>query len=252
MKLSHDDMRMLIAPYALGALTPEETEQVRAHVSSCDECTAEADGYMRVVSALASSVDPEPVPAGFVEGVMAKVAAQRAEGSRHERQAETVDASPPATVTQLPRSRPGYALMAAAAVALIVAVLAGALISTTNDLSNTKTDLARARDQVAQLVDSEGGMRLGSPGGDAVGAMLPTDDGGVFVVHGLENAPSNHTYQVWLIEDDQPISAGTFDPDSGVGTLQTDHSLANVEAVAVTVEPKGGSKSPTGLQILRS
>ena len=93
-------------------------------------------------------------------------------------------------------------------------------------------------------------MRLGGPSDDAIGAMLPTDEGGVFVVHGLDDPPSDHTYQVWLIDDDQPISAGTFDPASGVGGLQTDHSLDGVDGVAVTVEPEGGSPAPTGVQVL--
>lgn len=257
MRPKHENTKDLVAAYVLGALTPEETEQMRAHMVSCDECMAEADGYTEIVSALALSVDPEPLPPGFVEGVMATVATRTAESrldspGETDAPAEPVDSGREATVTQLPRSRPAYGLMAVAAVALIVAVLAGALISTTSDLNDTKSDLALERDRIAQLADSEGGMRLGSPGGEAVGAMLPTDDGGVFVVHGLRDAPEGRTYQVWLIEDDEPISAGTFDPDSGLGTLETDHSLANVEAVAVTVEPQGGSKNPTGLQILRS
>ncbi len=112
--------------------------------------------------------------------------------------------------------------------------------------------LERERDRLAALVDEQGGMRLGGPSGGTVAAMLPTDDGGIFLVHGLEDAPDDHTYQVWLIEDNRPTSAGTFDPSEGVGTLEVDESLEGVESVAVTVEPEGGSSSPTGVQVLES
>lgn len=157
-----------------------------------------------------------------------------------------------ASVTQLRGPRPAYNIVAAAVALVIVAVLAIALITTTNELDDTEAELAIERQRVEQLAQTQGAMRLGGPSGDVVGAMLPTDDGGVFVVHGLDDAPSDHTYQVWLIDDGQPTSAGTFDPASGVGGLQTDHSLDGVDDGAVTVEPEGGSRTPTGVQVLRT
>lgn len=200
---------------------------------------AEADSYSRVVSSLALSVPPEAIPDALIDKVMREV---------HEEGAErpavvstpTATASPPAPVTRLRRPRPVYNLVAAAAALLIVAVLAGGLITTTNELDDTQ----------AQLAQTQGAMRLEGPSGETLGAMLPTDDGGVFVVHGLDDAPSDHTYQVWLIDDGQPTSAGTFDPASGVGGLQTDQSLDDVDGVAVTVEPEGGSSAPTGIKVL--
>ncbi|MGH2751948.1 MAG: anti-sigma factor domain-containing protein [Actinomycetota bacterium] len=252
MNMTHDEMKSLIAPYVLGAVSPEETEQVRAHIVSCDECMAEADNYASVVSSLALSVEPEPVPAGLVDGVMSKVHREAAHDAPRPLRAAVAETSDD-KVSRLPRRRPTYGLVAAAAAVLvIVAVLAGALITTTNELNDARDDLALERDRITRLVESEGAMRLGSPGGDTIGAMIPTEEGGVFVVHGLEDAPEDHTYQVWLIDDDRPISAGTFDPSAGTGALQTDHSLDGIEGVAVTVEPTGGSRAPTGLQVLRT
>ena len=73
MDMSHDELKSLIAPYVLGAVSPEETEYVRAHIVACDECMAEADSYSTVASSLALSVDEEPLPDGFIDGVMARV-----------------------------------------------------------------------------------------------------------------------------------------------------------------------------------
>ncbi|CAN5744997.1 hypothetical protein BH20ACT23_BH20ACT23_09740 [soil metagenome] len=248
MNRTHDELKSLIAPYVLGAISPEEMEEVRSHIISCDECMAEADSYATVVSSLALSVRPEAVPDTLIDNVMRQVHADGAE--RPAAVPSAPEVSEPAPVTQLRRPRPVYNIVAAAAALLIVAVLAGALITTTNELDDTQAELALERERVEQLAQTQGAMRLGGPAGETVGAMLPTDDGGVFVVHGLDDAPNDHTYQVWLIDDGQPISAGTFDPASGVGGLETDHSLDGVEGVAVTVEPEGGSRAPTGLQVL--
>jgi len=248
MNKTHDELKSLIAPYVLGAVSPEEMEEVRAHIISCEECMAEADGYSGAVSSLALSVTPEAIPDTLINNVMREAGA----GAQPQVKAAppVADASEGASVTELRRPRPIYGIVAAAAALLIVAVLAGSLIMTTNELDDTRDQLALERERVEQLAQTEGAMRLGGPSGEAVGAMLPTDEGGVFVVHGLGDPPTEHTYQVWLLEDGQPTSAGTFDPSSGVGAIQTDHSLDGVDGVAVTVEPEGGSPAPTGDQVL--
>ncbi|MGH2701239.1 MAG: anti-sigma factor [Actinomycetota bacterium] len=256
--MSHDELKSLIAPYVLGAVSPEETEYVRAHIVACDECMAEADSYSTVVSSLALSVDDEPLPDGFIDGVMARAredfkdSAALTSAASAEPVVATTGTTSEDTVTPLVRPRRRVGVFAAAAAVLLVAVLAGSLIVTMNELSDTRSDLDQERDRLAAFVDVQGGMHLGDPSGRTVGAMLPTDDGGIFLVHGLEDAPDDHTYQVWLIEDNQPISAGTFDPSEGVGTLVTDEPLEGVESVAVTVEPDGGSSSPTGVPVLES
>ena len=50
--------------------------------------------------------------------------------------------------------------------------------------------------------------------GDGVAAMVPTREGSVFVAEGLADPPDGHTYQLWLLEGTQPVSAGTFDVGS--------------------------------------
>jgi anti-sigma-K factor RskA len=248
MNKTHDELKSLIAPYVLGAVSPEEMEEVRAHIISCEECMAEADGYSGAVSSLALSVTPEAIPDSLFNNVVREA---RAGAQPPVKAAPPVaDDSDGSSVTELRRSRPIYGIVAAAAAVLIVAVLAGALISTINELEDTRNQLAAQRERVEQLADTDGAMRLVGPSDEVIGAMLPTDEGGVFVAHGLDAAPSNHTYQVWLLDGGQPTSAGTFDPESGLGSLQTDRSLDDVDGVAVTVEPEGGSPAPTGDPIL--
>ncbi|MGH2827485.1 MAG: anti-sigma factor domain-containing protein [Actinomycetota bacterium] len=254
--MSHDELKSLIAPYVLGSVSPEETEFVRAHIVACDECMAEADSYAAVVSSLALSVDEEPLPDGFIDRVMARAQEESQDSAvlTAVASAEPVVAATGSehTVTPLERPRRRVGLLATAAALLLVAALAGSLIVTTNELSDTRSDLEQEREQLIALAEEQGGMRLDDPTGESIGAMLPTQEGGIFLVRGLEDAPNERTYQVWLIEGDQPVSAGTFDPSGGVGTLEIDRSLEGVDAVAVTVEPEGGSSAPTSDPILTS
>ena len=64
----------------------------------------------------------------------------------------------------------------------------------------------------------------------------------------LPAPPSDKQYQLWAIVDDQPVSAGlvNLEPGSDTSPLQAMRSdIANAAAFAITLEPRGGSKSPT-------
>jgi anti-sigma-K factor RskA len=63
----------------------------------------------------------------------------------------------------------------------------------------------------------------------------------------LPQLQSNRTFQLWLIPAaGNPISAGIFrsDPDSSAVYVYPGQTT-NAAAVAVTVEPEGGSPQPT-------
>jgi anti-sigma-K factor RskA len=73
----------------------------------------------------------------------------------------------------------------------------------------------------------------------------------VFVANNLDQLQANTTYELWLIPAGagaKPIPAGTFKPDTfGRASLVTSGLPVGVEAGAfgVTIEPEGGSKTPT-------
>ena len=63
----------------------------------------------------------------------------------------------------------------------------------------------------------------------------------------LPAPPNDQQYQLWAIVDDQPVSAGVFDLTAdGPSPLQAMSSnIENAAAFAITLEPRGGSESPT-------
>ena len=238
MVVTHDELKSLIAPYVLGAVTRDEEREVRSHILGCEECMREAESFSGAANALSLAVDEAPVPAGFADAVVARVHRER-----------------PAT-----RGAPvvfkwwlSWKLVAGVASVsmLAVIVLASALLA-------TRAQVRRYESAVPPLVHGEG-MRLAGAGG-AVARMVPTADGATLFATGLDEAPERHTYQLWLMECDDPgvfetcdpTSAGTFDVSGGIAVLQTGESLEGYDRAAVTVEPDGGSEGPTTLPVIDS
>ncbi|MFS4092142.1 anti-sigma factor family protein [Streptomyces sp. AF1A] len=68
MNADHDTLRLALGAYVLGVLSPEETEQVRAHLEECDACRAEHAELAGLPALLATvsaaEVEGRSVPAG--------------------------------------------------------------------------------------------------------------------------------------------------------------------------------------------
>lgn len=227
----HDELRSLIAPFALGAVEPEEAEAVRAHLERCESCRRDYEEMSATVASLDLAVAEEELPPGFVQAVLAEARKGSSEAVR------------------ALRPRRGTALLAAAALVALLGVLGGWALSLRAELQRTQAALEAQRAAMTRLAQGLGGMRL-EGAGQARALMLPTDSGGVFVASGLGEPPPEHVYQLWLLEDGQPISAGVFEVHAGSGTVVVRRPLAGVEGVAVTVEPEGGSEEPTGRTVL--
>jgi anti-sigma-K factor RskA len=102
-----------------------------------------------------------------------------------------------------------------------------------------------APDAVIRVLDGE-------LGGSLVVTSSPAEAAVVVEGTGLPTLDDASTYQLWVIGDDGPVSAGTFRPD-GTGTVlqRLDDVVPGDATLGVTREPAGGSPSPT-LPILAS
>lgn len=72
------------------------------------------------------------------------------------------------------------------------------------------------------------------------------------VLRDLPDIPSDREFQVWRISGDVPFGVGTFAPITTSGTRQVTLFADFVEAnaIAISIEPIGGSATPTGDIIL--
>ena len=230
----HEEIKGLIAPYVLGAVSPEEESQVEAHLRTCDECRAEAEGFGSVTASLASTVDPVDLPDGFVERTMARLEDERG-------------ASAPTPLPQR-RSRLAWVLSAAA---LLVVGLVVALVTLGGGSGPDP-------DEVAALLD-ETGLELGGDGVEA--KVVETDDRTVFVARGLDPAPEGKVYELWKMTEScapnrsGPCTvrpAGTFEVEEGLVMTDLEGGLpGSYDHVAVTIEEEEVDE-PTSPPILAS
>lgn len=94
------------------------------------------------------------------------------------------------------------------------------------------------------------GMEV-NPGGFGKVIWDPVSQRALLQVSNLPAVPSDKDYQLWIIKNNQPISAGVFavnDPTRDnffkIEELADDEQPA--DAFAITMEPKGGMPQPTG------
>ncbi|HEX2295971.1 MAG TPA: zf-HC2 domain-containing protein, partial [Actinomycetota bacterium] len=68
---THDELKDLIAAYALGAVPEDELPRIRSHILSCEECMVEADALVDAASSLALTVEPASLSTDFATRVLA-------------------------------------------------------------------------------------------------------------------------------------------------------------------------------------
>lgn len=225
----HDEIRSLIAAYALDAVPEDEIPAIRAHILSCETCFAEAESYAESVAALAGAVDPAPVSAGFEDATVRAAAPETAAKGRTRRRLNLRSVA-----------LAGGALAVGAGVAVAAFWIRGSL------------DHQRAYEQaVAALVQDRDPLELQGPGG-AKAVLASTAGGSVLVALDLGEAPDGRDYQLWLMRDGVPTPAATFDVSASIAVVQSGRPLDDFDGAAVTVEPDGGSSAPTTDPVLSS
>lgn len=280
---SHDGFDEAVAAYALGALDEAERGVFETHLATCADCQRELAGLDRVTTGLGLAAGAVVPPASLKARTLARATSQP------QREHATTDptsvlrratdhrmgglpSSPPAPG----RSWTWLAVAAGIVVSLGLLAYVAALQSQIRSLQRTAADAAtRAEELRAELVD----VRLHSvrltnmldvvnapdlvridlqgqsttPG--AVGrAFMSGTRGLLFSVENLPALPADRTYQVWAIPPGAaPVGVGLFDVDAtGASSipLTIPASLANLQTIAVTVEPAGGSPGPTSAIVL--
>lgn len=244
----HDELKTMLASYAIGALPEDEMPLIRDHILTCDECMQEADAFAAAVPALALTVEPVELPAGFTDSVLSKIREQQ----------------PSEVKVRARRSWSLFPRLAVGGLAIVAALLTGAFLDARGDAEQAQRELValertveRNEEVLSSLVRHDDGWRLEGTTG-AVGRMVPTQDGATFAAAGLPAPPEGHVYQLWLLRgacgDDPcaPTSAGLFDVDSGLVVVDVDRSVRNFAGAAVTLEPTGGSEQPTTDPLLAS
>lgn len=236
------DLHTLTGAYALDALPDDERREFERHLATCGACQQEVAELRTTAGRMAAAGYEEP-PAGLKGRVMAEIDTVRQERPR------TVDPREerPGNVVPLSRRRAAQGILAAAAVVLAIAAVA--LGVTVSELRGQVDTLEAQASQVADVLaaaDAELISLETDVGGVAQFVYSSSQGEAVFLAKGLPRLPEDEVYELWLIGADGPVPAGLFRPgERGTATQLLAGGIGSAQAVAVTVEPAGGSPEPT-------
>lgn len=260
----HEEIRELLAGYALGAADADEAARVERHLEGgCPSCEAELRGWTAFVARLPEAeeaVEPsESTRARVLAAIGDEPAGVRASAERRSRR------WPLALAASLLVGLGLLGLLRQGQLAGEIAALRAARDDARQRLALAEGELAASRSELARLrlAVSVAGSPLASTvrlagleaAPEAAGRTLvdPADGRAAFFAGGLAPAPEGRTYQLWLVVDGKPRSAGTFDVDDAGRALVVVESVAPPESIdnwAVTIEPAGGVPQPTGEMVL--
>ena len=239
------DLHALVGAYALDALDGAERDRFERHLRGCRACESEVRGFAATATALAMATAAEPPP-GLKQRVLAAAAVTRQ--------------SPPTVAKAAARRRPHtsaprrawlprLALSAAAAGLVAAAVLGGVTVWTQHRLTTAQAE-NQAIAAVLAAPDAQIASARTSAGGVATVVASHSAGSIVFTSAGLQALPPSKVYELWFLGKTArpagllpPARAGRTAPVLAAG-------LAVGDKVGVTVEPAGGSSSPTTTPIV--
>ncbi len=145
-------------------------------------------------------------------------------------------------VETTPRNRRILYLAAAAIVAVAIGAVGwvvGANLSSDNEPQQTT---AQQVFDAKDIRTSSGSVATGR----ATVAYSESADAGVLVMNDVPPPKSGTVYQMWLVGPEGATSAGTMtDKDVAPSTTAVIPHIGNAKSLAFTVEPPGGSTTPT-------
>ncbi len=238
----------LVEAYVLDAVDDTERAAVERHLAGCEECAAEVVSLREAVAGYAASVATDPPP-GLRERVYGQVSRTRQ--------------VPPGRTESAPVRRRGGRrwLRGVAAVAACLLLVAGGVAVWS--MQQRRITMERASTQAAEQRAMEAERRelvirevLSAPdarvrtmtvqgGGQIVVMTSLRQDRAVVVVSDLRQMSSDKSYQLWVVQQAKPRSAGVLKAGTTATTQLVTGGLREAQKVCLTVEPAGGSNQPT-------
>ena len=245
MRLFSRRVHELAGAYALDALDDAERERFERHRAGCSSCDDDVRRMTATTTALAMAVAAEPPP-GLKARVLAAAAAtpqlpplpSAAAGRRRGRH-----------VTRsawFPRLAVGVA-----AVGVVAAVVLAVVTVSTQNRLNTVQAQSQALAAVLAAPDAQIATATSSTGGSATVVLSYAEQKMIFTSSGFPRLPNSKVYELWLLSTGSARSAGLLpEPADGKTAPVLASGLTSADKVGVTVEPAGGTSSPTTTPIL--
>lgn len=275
------DAHTLVAAYAVDALEDGERDDVETHLEQCEVCREDLRDYRDTAAALAAATAEAP-PARMREQVLARARATaqlppvagEPVGDPALAPAPAPSGQPPAGSSPVTGRRPsrrdtdraaagarprsaasGRTLFALAASALTVVALGAGVwgVTTSSELADVRAQQAVVQQVLAAddvvSVSARPQLAGGVQGDEVVVLASDAADAALLLPAGLPAAPEGSTWQAWAVTGSDAVSAGVFDVRDGQAVALRS-GVSGVDAVAVSLEPAGGSTAPTSDPVL--
>lgn len=234
----HDEVRDLLAAWALDAVDDVERATVERALRDDPALAAEARS-LRETTALLAASGSAPAPVHLRGSVLDRIGTTAQVGAAPAGPVQAGTARSGAARST--RRRPvGRWLAVAAAFLVSVGVPAGIAVQQSQRADRVQEQAEAVADILArpgaQVVQSDV-----TGGGRAVAVVAGND--AVFTASDLPDLDDGD-YQLWVVAEGAPVSAGVLDLSDGAATASVS-TVPEGAALALTVEPLGGSEQPT-------
>ena len=255
-----DDSEDQIAAFVLGILSQDEATRFAARLATSPELRRRVEQARRVAWLLAES-PPQLSPSVDLRArILAAADVEQPAAAPPRPSPQALPVPQRRTLT----ARAPWTRWVAAAALLLALGLGGWNVLLHQQLTRQQ---AQIEQQQAELVRTQAvlqalggaerawtmrGVPEHAPNATSLLALNPSERQTILLVRGFPLLPAGQTYQVWVIRNGQPVSVGTFAPSSPESeyTLVIPSDLGGVTQAAITIEPTGGSLSPTGPKVM--
>jgi len=238
--VGRDRFEDLAAAYALGALANDERRKFETYLTEHPELQAEVEALGEAAMLLAFAPQEYEPPPGLRRNVLERVGGETGttpfESGRRSRL----------------RALLGPAGLGAAAA--VLAVLVGLVVwnlSLQDSNEELQADVRELQGESEALRTDAEEIRTyelqgSGAASEARGQVMTTGEGpAVLMAQDLPPAPEGQVYEAWVLHDGVPQPAGLFEPVGEPAVAAIEAPLEGADAVAVTLEPDGGSPMPT-------
>ncbi|OUM39849.1 hypothetical protein B8W73_15545 [Arthrobacter agilis] len=247
--------------YALDAISADERRVLEAFLEDTDPAISAtfADRVRtdRETITSAYAADQVEPPADLFERIVAQLPAIAdsdagpSQPLRPQSPGPAGPAGPPAEVTgqdELAQRRSARASLSSRAGRWIVAAAAAAVLAVGGVTIAQNLQQTTVEQEVLQASDVRTQQLALAAGGVADLAVSGEKNAAVVTLSGVPAPAEGYVYQMWRIPADgtAPVSEGTMSGEDVAGTNVTELTdISGYTAIAITVEPEGGSAAPT-------
>jgi anti-sigma-K factor RskA len=242
--------------YALDAISAEERRAIDAFLEDVDPTIGETfaarvRSCRETVTAAYATDQVEP-PSDLFARIMAQLPGSSSVEDSERTPLMSVGTGEPSDATgagdELAQRRAAKASMSSRAARWVVAAAAAVVLAVGGVTIAQNLQQTTLEEQVLQASDVRTEQLTIGAGGTAGLAVSSDENAAVVTLTGVPAPAAGYVYQMWRIPADgaAPISVGTMSGEDVAGTKVTElPEIDGISAIAITVEPEGGSSTPT-------